>query len=210
MRTLATGIELYRTEYNAFPHAFPIQGYDEEKYLKDQLKETERGSDWEKVIEINKDLLNLYVPPKFDIAPHYSKKIYENKLAAYKITEEQFQPGWGLEALIKPLGYIREIPLDIFHTGYDQFHHKFHYYYYSNNSYSIRYFREHISMEYYLFSTGPDNVFENSSFLSIYPSAGDDKKKKLFYTLLDSGQFNLYSENFITGFDVTNGLAIPW
>ena len=207
LRTLATGVEVYRTEYNAFPFTFPIQNCDEEKYLKDQLKENIYDGDFSAVIKRNEDLLNLYVPPKlgFGVSPHYSKKIYSNSLGSYYLTKEQTQPGWGLKALVKPLAYMSEIPNDVF----DRWN-KFHYYYYTNNSYSIRYFREHIPVEYYLFSVGPDQGFENGSLLDIYGLTGDkenEEQSKKFISMISMGdQLDKLSERFMRKYDVTNGL----
>lgn len=122
LRSLANGIEMYSMDYNSYPFAFPISGYDEDRYI--------RGAKRDK---------------KMDWDDNHSFK----------------------------------------------------------GSFGIEYFRLFAPNTYYVLSVGPNGIFDNGAFFSIYGLS--DEEKSQLRQWMDDGRLDRMNERLLRIHDPSNG-----
>lgn len=195
LRILSNALELYFVEYNAYPFCYPISGFDEDAYLKENLykdnsKESEEFS--------HKELTNAFHPPRLgEKEPHWVDEQYQAQLEEFKVQPEKMQTEWKLRGLDSRIDFLQELPFDVFGKRY-------HYEYHNRGSFGIEFFRKFSPNEYYLFSIGPDQAFDNGSYFTLYTL--DDDHKKILRDLVESRRLDRMEDRLLICYDPSNGL----
>jgi len=91
---------------------------------------------------------------------------------AYRVPGYKMETKWKLRALVDPMRYFGEFPIDEFNRqdGVS-------YIYHTNHSFSVKCLRDNIKMKYYLFSPGPNRTFDNHAFFHLFALEKHEKSK---------------------------------